>query len=289
MTSGDIFDIKRFAIHDGPGIRTAVFLKGCPLACLWCHNPEGQRSEPQLMFRANRCKGFRDCIDACPQGAIRWEESSVTLWERCDGCGKCAQVCYSGAREMVGRTITVEELVAEVERDIPFYDQSGGGVTFTGGEPMYQLEFLHEALRACKEKGMHTVVDTSGYAAWEEFEQVRSWVDLFLYDLKIMDETRHIKYTGASNRIILDNLRGLIHAGAHVIVRIPVIPGINDDEENIDRTLAFLASLPSEVDIELLPYHTISVAKYQAMGMKYPLEGILPATEEEIARLKKRY
>jgi pyruvate formate lyase activating enzyme len=258
MTSGIVFDIKRFAINDGPGIRTAVFFKGCPLSCSWCHNPEGQSSFPQLMFRANRCTVSKACIAACPLGAIRWEGSSITGWEVCDACGKCAEVCYSGAREIVGYEVSVRQLMAEIERDIPFYDQSGGGVTFTGGEPMHQREFLYEILVECKTLGLHTVVDTSGYASWESFEQVLPYVDLFLYDIKLMDEFRHLQHTGVSNRMILDNLRKLSRLGANILIRIPLIPGVNDDE-NLDKTLIFLESLPHLHDFELMPYHEIGV------------------------------
>lgn len=282
MTSGMIFDIKRYAINDGPGIRTAVFFKGCPLECLWCHNPEGQSSQPQLMFRANRCTASMACIEACPLGAIRWEGSSITDWEACDSCGKCAEVCFSGAREIVGRGMTLSTLMAELERDIPFYEQSGGGVTFTGGEPMYQLEFLHDALLACKDAGIHTVVDTSGHAPWDGFELVRPLVDLFLYDVKLMDEFRHIQYTGVSNRLLLENLLRLSNTAAHILVRIPLIPGVNDDEENIEHTGSFLSSLSHLDGVELMPYHEIGLAKYQALGMDYPLKNCKPASREEI-------
>ncbi|OGO27003.1 MAG: hypothetical protein A2136_09200 [Chloroflexi bacterium RBG_16_54_11] len=277
-----IFDIKRYAIHDGPGIRTAVFLKGCPLKCWWCHNPEGQGSQPQLLFRANRCKAFKACIDACPRGAIRWENGSLTDWETCDQCGKCAAACYPGARELVGRCLSVAELMREIERDVPFYDQSGGGVTFSGGEPMFQCEFLRESLYACKERGIHTIVDTSGHAAWGGFESILPLVDLFLYDLKLMDDTKHLKYTSVSNRLILDNLRKLSSTGAHIIVRIPLIPGVNDDRENIEHSANFLSKLPSLDGVELMPYHEIGVAKYASIGKKYRLESNRMPTREEI-------
>jgi len=286
MISGIIFDIKRYAIHDGPGIRTAVFLKGCPLECWWCHNPEGQRSRPELMFRSNRCKAFKACVDICPQEAISWEDGSITNWEACDDCGKCAEVCTAGAREIVGRSVSVDQLLKEIERDTPFYDQSGGGVTFTGGEPMYQQEFLWEALLACKNLKIHTVVDTSGHASWEGFELIHPLVDLFLYDLKLMDDRRHKQYTGVSNRLILENLQKLSEVGAQINVRIPLIPEINDDEENIELTSTFLAGLPYLNLIELMPYHEIGLAKYQALGMKYKLEATHPSTRVHIKEVE---
>jgi pyruvate formate lyase activating enzyme len=234
------------------------------------------------MFRENRCIAYQACIAACPRDAIRWETSSVTDWEACDACGKCAETCYSGAREIVGRTLTVDELVAEIERDIPFYDQSGGGVTFTGGEPMYQLEFLLDSLRACKSRGIHTIVDTSGYALWDGFEAILPLVDQYLYDVKLMDELVHTHYTGATNRTILENLGKLSTAGAHLTVRIPLIPGINDDDDNLEDTASFLASLPNLDCVEFMPYHEIGLAKYQALGMKYPLSNTKPPERVDI-------
>jgi pyruvate formate lyase activating enzyme len=287
MTIGIIFDIKRYAINDGPGIRTAIFFKGCPLECWWCHNPEGQSSQPQLMFRSNRCKAFKACIDACPKGVIKWENGSITDWELCDDCGTCVAVCMAGAREIVGRTVTVNQLMGEIERDIPFYDQSGGGVTFTGGEPLYQSNFLFDALNACKQRGIHTIVDTSGQASWEGYEQINPSVDIFLYDLKLMDEAAHRKYTSVSNQMILENLQRLSATGAHIIVRIPLIPGINDDDDNIERSALFLRGLPCLDGVEIIPYHEIGLAKYQALGMKYKLDAIRPTTNKRIEEIER--
>lgn len=286
MPSGMIFDIKRYAINDGPGIRTAVFFKGCPLRCWWCHNPEGQSSKPQMMFRANRCKGFKECLQACPKAAISWLDEPKTNWEACDSCGKCAEVCTAGAREMVGRTISVQELMEELEKDTVFYNQSGGGVTFTGGEPMFQLAFLSETLGACNERDIHTSVDTSGYATWKAFDAILSMVDLFLYDLKIMDEGKHKYYTSASNRLILANLLKLSQKKAHIVVRIPLIPEINDDAENMASTADFLAGLPDLEGVELMAYHEIGLAKYQALGMEYKLGNTHPPKLDHIEELE---
>jgi pyruvate formate lyase activating enzyme len=284
MTAGIIFDLKRYAIHDGPGIRTAVFLKGCPLECWWCHNPEGQQAEAQLIFRENRCKASKTCLIVCPREAISWEGKSITNWEKCDNCGECAEVCYAGAREIIGREITVEQLMAEIERDIPFYDQSGGGVTFTGGEPMQQITFLEGALIACKEMQIHTTVDTCGYSSWENFQAILPLVDLFLYDVKLMDADKHLLYTSAPNKLILENLKKLSGEEANIIVRVPLIPGINDDEENLECCASFLNSLPRLRGIELMPYHEIGIAKYQALGKTYRLERITPPKEDQVLK-----
>lgn len=281
-----IFDIKRYAINDGPGIRTAVFFKGCPLDCWWCHNPEGQSGKPQLIFRSNRCKSSRVCLQACPKEAITWNEGSVTNWDECDDCGKCAEVCFAGAREIIGQDMTINQLMTEIERDIPFYDQSVGGVTFTGGEPMQQREFLRDALLACKAQQIHTTVDTSGYTSWEKLSSILPLVDLFLYDMKLMNANKHIKFTSVSNRKILDNLHKLSSARAHIIVRIPLIPGINDDNENIKLCGSFLAALPHLDGIELMPYHEIGIAKYQALGMNYRLANTISPTNDQIGMVE---
>ena len=287
MVNGIIFDIKRYAINDGPGIRTAVFFKGCPLKCWWCHNPEGQSSLPQLMFRSNRCKTSKDCIEVCPQNAILWDDESITNWEACDHCGLCAEVCYAGARELVGHTISVDQLMVEIVRDIPYYDQSGGGVTFTGGEPMFQREFLLEALLACKQQGIHTIVDSSGYAPHDGFKSIYPLVDLFLFDLKMMDGQKHIKYTCVSNDGILDNLKRLSDARAKIIVRIPIIPGINDDIDEIESMASFLEKLPCLEGIELMPYHEIGINKYGALGMNYRLMGTKTPADQQIMEIEK--
>jgi pyruvate formate lyase activating enzyme len=286
MTSGMIFDIKRYAINDGPGIRTAVFLKGCPLDCWWCHNPEGQSGRPQLMFRSNRCKSSQACLDLCPQEAITWNEGPVTNWDACDTCGKCAEVCFAGAREIIGRDMSVDQLMAELSRDIPFYDQSGGGVTFTGGEPMQQKDFLEEALLACKELQIHTTVDTCGHTSWDNFREILPHVNLFLYDVKLINADKHKEYTSVPNRLILDNLHKLSSAAAHIIVRIPFIPGINDDEDDLRLCGSFLATLPYLNGVELMPYHEIGVAKYQALGMRYRLENTIAPTKEHIVAVE---
>ncbi len=238
------------------------------------------------MFRSNRCKSSKACLQVCPRDAITWNEGPVTNWDECDDCGKCAEVCFAGAREIIGRELNIDQLMAEIERDIPFYDQSGGGVTFTGGEPMQHIEFLEEGLLACKERQIHTTVDTCGYSSWKNFSSILAFVDLFLYDVKLMNADKHIKYTAVSNRRILDNLEKLSSARAHIIVRIPLIPGINDDDENTEMCGSFLAGIPHLDGVELMPYHEIGMAKYQALGINYRLENTISPTDEQIGKVE---
>lgn len=291
--TGLVFDIQRFSIHDGPGIRTTVFLKGCPLACPWCHNPESQAASPELMFWAGRCILCEACLPVCPHGAI-----SVTVDEgarrivtdpaRCQLCGECVAACYAGARELVGRWMTVGEVLAEVTRDVPFYDQSGGGVTISGGEPLAQPEFLTGLLQACRAQDIHTAVDTCGYAPWPVVDQVRPYVDLFLYDLKLMDNARHRQVTGVSNEAILGNLQRLAAGGHRLRVRVPVIPGLNDDEANLQALGATVAALPGAVGVDLLAYHPTARDKYRRLDRAYFLDTLQAPTEGQMAAVAAR-
>lgn len=281
-THGLIFDIRRYSIHDGPGIRTTVFFKGCPLRCWWCHNPESQSTQPELMLRLGRCTACGECQSVCPQGAISVEGVTSTDRERCLACGECAQVCYSGAREMVGRKMNVEQVMAEIERDVLFYDQSGGGVTFSGGEPLMQAGFLLSLLSACRERGIHTTLDTSGYASRAVIQQIYPYVDLFLYDLKLMDPARHKQYIGASNRPILGNLRWLSERGCSLVVRIPLVPTVNDSQADLHQFGQFLAGLPHLDGVELMPYHAIALAKYESLGRSYHLPALLPPDSMQV-------
>jgi pyruvate formate lyase activating enzyme len=286
LTTGTIFDIKRFSIHDGPGIRTTVFFKGCPLSCSWCHNPEGQATEPELVFRTNRCLRCGACVSVCEHDAISTDgDVPVTDRDKCSLCGACVEACYAEAREIAGREVTVAQVMAEIERDIPFYDRSGGGVTISGGEPLLQKDFLLVLLRSCRQAEIHTALDTCGHSSWETLDSVREYVDLFLYDLKVMDETKHRKFTGASSELALNNLEALSEEGHSIVVRVPIIPGINDDEENIRETGALAARLRSLERVDLLPYHDAALQKYARFDKHYELPETRPPSEEHMTDL----
>jgi pyruvate formate lyase activating enzyme len=287
--TGTIFNIMRFAVNDGPGIRTTVFLKGCPLACAWCHNPEGLTIAHEVAYRQDRCAHCGACIEACPEHALSEGVTGVQrAQELCVACGTCAGTCVTGAREEMGREITVDALMRELVKDRVFYDESGGGVTFSGGEPLLQYEFLMEALTACRTADLRTAVETTGFASWEKVRALIPLTDLFLYDVKLMDGERHRQFTGVSNTRILENLRALADAGAQVTVRVPLVPGVNDDEENIRQIARFVADLGTVPSIHLLPFHAGASGKYHALGMEYTMEGMRspsPASLQSLASL----
>lgn len=285
MLQGMVFDIKHYALHDGPGIRTTVFLMGCPLSCWWCHNPESMRPLPGLLLHPERCIECGRCHASCHSDAI--DDTA-----RCCHCGACVSACPAEARELVGRTIAVEQVMTELRKDIPFYDQSGGGVTFSGGEPVCQPGFLLALLDHCRLEEIHTVVDTSGYAEPNIIREVAKRTDLFLYDLKHMDPCKHQLLTGVTNDLILENLKRLATAGAKIRIRMPIIPGINDDRTNIDATGSYLASLPGVRAIDILPYHSSAGEKYRKLGLVYRLPRLIPPSDlrmQEVAAWLRSY
>lgn len=301
MLRGRIFNIQRFSVHDGPGIRTTVFFKGCPLRCVWCHNPESIRAEVELTLVESRCIHCDQCIEACPTGRLAaLEADDVSGAPECTLCGACAEVCPTEARQIVGRSVTVEELLTEVLRDRLFFDDSGGGVTFSGGEPLSQPDFLAAVLEACRAEGVRTAVDTSGFCRLEDLLRIAPWTDLFLFDLKHMDDARHRELTGVSNRRILENLVALTAATAasgpgsapapddgapRVRIRVPVIPGKNDDRANLDAVARFAASLPGVRQVDLLPYHPHGLGKLERLGAPAPAETIAPVDPARLALL----
>jgi len=272
---GIIFDIKRFAVHDGPGIRTTVFFKGCPLRCLWCHNPESIKKQRQIVFFENKCIGCGECFKRCPNGAIEATPQGRKYYrDKCTLCGTCVEYCYAEATVMQGKEVSVEEVVEEVKKDMPFYENSGGGVTLSGGEPTMQPEFCIAILRQCKEADMHTTLDTSGYVKWETFSKILEYVDLVLYDIKHMDALKHKEYTGVSNELILSNLKKLDELNIPIEIRMPMIPGLNDSADNLSAVAKFLSEMKNVQRAKLLPYHRLGEGKYDRLDMQYKLKEI---------------
>lgn len=286
VKKGIVFDIKKFAVDDGPGIRTTVFLKGCPLRCWWCHNPEGQVSAPELMFRRRRCIDCGKCVKSCPKEAISYVAKKISIDRKyCSVCERCSQKCPTEALVIVGKEMTVREVVKEIDRDLIFYEESEGGVTFSGGEPLLQLDFLEALLKECEERNISTAVDTCGYASRKALDKISDKVDIFLYDIKTMDEKIHKKYTGVSNKPILENFKRLAENRNNILVRFPIIPGINDGEDNIAKTAEFVLSHRIE-NISLLPYHRAGSEKYLGLSRAYRLKKTQSPSDQKLILIK---
>lgn len=288
--TGVVFNIQHYSIHDGPGIRTTVFIKGCSLRCVWCQNPESQSFKPELFFNAEKCTGCRLCVKACPEGAIEiFRERSKTNRVICTGSGQCVEVCPNEARNLMGTYMTAKEVFEDVIEDEIFYQKSGGGVTLSGGDPVASPEFTISLLKLLKDTNIHTALDTCGYAGWETMEQILKYVDLVLFDFKHMDPDAHLKYTGVSNELILDNARR-IHSDLNipVLARVPLVPGYNDSDENIEATAEFIANeLGTLTRVHLLPYHRLGEVKYERLEETDKTVLIEPPDEQHISKLIK--
>ncbi len=287
--NGYVFDIQRYSIHDGPGIRSTVFLKGCPLTCVWCSNPESQKQVPQLLYLKHLCSRCHKCVDICPNKAIRVLPEGDLEVDRdlCVGCGFCVDICPAEARQVSGKLMSVEEVIDIVKRDALFYKNSDGGVTFSGGEATAQPEFLLALLRECKKLGFHTTLDTCGFVKWDILEPVLEYVDLVLFDVKQTNPKKHQQYTGVSNKLIFENAKRILSQNIPVILRAVLIPGCNDSDEDI-RALAEFALELGGPEINLMLYHKLGIKKYESLGMKYKLENAEPFADEKIEHIKEQ-
>lgn len=289
--SGVIFDVQRFSLHDGPGLRVLVFLKGCPLRCIWCSNPESQGSNIEVMFESEMCKkNCTVCVDRCPVGAISKRSSCdlIVDSERCNGCGLCAKICPRRALKIVGTRVTSNALLYVIQRESPFFRRSGGGVTLGGGEPTFQPDFGLQILKGCQEVGIQTAIETCGYAPWSTLQKFSENADLVLFDLKQMDNAKHKRLTGVENVLILENLVKLSESRSNIVVRYPLIPSYNDTDKDIESLVEFLKLLRNVCRVELSPYHSFGEVKYQMLFRKYLLKGLRPHDSQQIYSIKQK-
>ncbi|MBR5702109.1 MAG: glycyl-radical enzyme activating protein [Oscillospiraceae bacterium] len=285
-----IANIQGYSIHDGPGIRTVVFLKGCPLRCRWCANPENLQDKVRTGFLVNLCQHCGRCAKACPRGAILPDPDRRIDRSLCDECCKCVEACFYGALVRYGEPKTAEETFDKVRRDKMFYDTSGGGVTVSGGEPLTHADFVAELFALCRGDGINTCVETCGCVPRSAFEKVLPLTDTFYFDLKLMDSEKHREYTGHGNEEILENARFLAGSGANLLFRQPLIPGVNSPEENVRATAEFIRSLGRpELQLQLIPYHRMGTSKYAALDIPYTLEDMKPMTGEEVEAVRALY
>lgn len=283
--TGTVFDIQRFSLHDGPGIRTIVFLKGCPLSCKWCSNPESQKLKPVIMFKKNECISCGRCITACKIRAISPDYPGLVNRELCTGCGECANACPTGALVLKGKTMSVQQVILELKKDATTYRRSGGGITLSGGEPLVQHEFASVLLQACKAQGWHTAMETTGVGTAEAVEAVIPYVDTVLLDIKHMDTTQHQAHAGIGNEIAIENAPRISRI-SQTVVRVPVIPGFNCSEEDIRAIAEFSKTLTSVRTIHLLPYHSFGENKYELMGREYELKDVRQLKPEDLEEYK---
>ncbi len=291
MQSGLIFDIKKYAINDGPGIRLTIFFKGCPLGCAWCHNPESISPKVQKMYNPTKCIGCKACIEVCPNHACTLSADGILTDKKlCNCCGKCADICPTKATEMSGRVATIEELMEIAEEERVFFDQSGGGVTISGGEPLLQPEFLISLLEELGRRSIHRTVDTTGFSSSELLLRVAERTDLFLYDLKHMENLQHKKWTGVANKRILENLTLLSQKNVPINIRIPLITGVNDSFTNMEQTANYIAGLPGDTkQVNILPFHNIGASKYTKLGKTFDDNGMAEPSEAIISRVKSQF
>lgn len=284
---GIVFNIQRYSIDDGPGVRTTVFLKGCPLNCLWCSNPESWNPLPEVTWRYTSCKKCGTCVETCPLGLVTLDEDGVHIDRKsCDRCGKCVEACIQGALRMSGTKMTVEEVYNVVKRDMDYYRLSGGGLTCSGGEILMQADFVAELFKRCRKNGIHTCADTSGFGSQQDMEIILAYADLVYYDLKHMDPAEHKKLCGQSNDLILKNLALVVEKAIPIVIRVPLIPGYNDSDENITAIAKTVAELNKGISVNILPYHRYGENKYRMIDMKYRLKDVKYPTEKELDKAK---
>lgn len=285
-SKGIVFDIQRFSVHDGPGIRTLVFLKGCPLRCQWCSNPESQNKDKQIMFIEKNCIHCGKCVEACPQNAISFTPTFAIDDSKCDLCGKCVDVCYSKALNMTGDLKSVDEVMEVLKKDKLHYRRSGGGITLSGGEPLFQSEFAKDLLKECKAQGWHTAIETTAYTSKQTLTEVLPWIDLVLLDIKHTNDEKHMQYTTKSNKRILENAKYIGEFGVPINIRVPVIPGFNNEISEIEEISRFAKSINGVKEVHLLPYHRLGENKYNYLEYEYRLKGIQPPEREDMRILK---
>jgi pyruvate formate lyase activating enzyme len=286
---GLISAVQKYSTKDGPGIRSTVFFKGCPLGCLWCSNPELIRPLPDLLYSRDKCRKCGTCIEVCPQGALSFGEDGYILIDRvkCDGCGDCVEECPEGALELAGLFITVDEVVEDLLKDRVFYETSGGGVTFSGGEPLWQSGFVAQVAKRMKAEGIHTALDTAGDVTWCRFEEVLPFIDLVLYDIKLVDNDQHRQFTGRDNDLILANARLLAQHNVPMHIRLVMVPGINDNPQEIRARMGFVKELGDSVQqVDVLPYHRYGAGKYPRLGLDYPLLDLVEHTDDQIDEIR---